>query len=70
MAIAAVQVQEPHSDGVNCLSQSEVVHQDNTTTKLRIVYDASAKSDGPSLNDCLHKFHATYPKQLATIPII
>ena len=70
MVIAAVQVQEPHSDRVNCLSQSEVVRQDNTTTKLRIVYDASAKSDGPSLNDCLQKFHATYPQPLATILII
>ena len=32
-----------------------VVRQDKTTTKLCIIYDASAKSDGPSLNECLHK---------------
>lgn len=31
-----------------------VFRNDKQTTKLRVVYDASAKSDGPSLNDCLH----------------
>ena len=37
------------------LPHHPVVRQDRTTTKLRIVCDASAKSNGPSLNECLHK---------------
>lgn len=32
-----------------------VIRTDKTTTKLHVVYDASAKSSSPSLNDCLHK---------------
>ena len=32
-----------------------VVRHDRSTTKLHVVYDAFAKSDGPLLNECLHK---------------
>lgn len=38
------------------LPHHTVVHHDKLTTKLHIVYDASAGSnDSPSLNDCLQK---------------
>ena len=33
-----------------------MVRTDKTTTKLHVIHDASAKSTGPSLNDCLHKW--------------
>ena len=31
-----------------------VVRRNKSTTTVRVVYDASAKADGPSVNDCLH----------------
>ena len=37
------------------LPHHAVVQCDKTTTKLCVVYDASARSDGPSLNECLNK---------------
>ena len=39
---------------VHYLPHHTVVRSDKTTTKLRIVYDASARTNGPSLNDCLY----------------
>ena len=50
-------VQEPAkyvSGKLHYLPHHGVVQNDKQTTKLRVVFDASAKCDGPSLNDCLH----------------
>ena len=51
----ALQGREPCAERVHYLPHHAVVQQDKTTTRLRIVYNASAKCDGPSLNECLHK---------------
>ena len=45
---------EPKNNLIHYLPHHPVVREDKTTTKLRIVYDASAKTCGPSLNDCLY----------------
>ena len=39
---------------VHYLPHHAVIRRDKETTKLRIVYDASCKSNGTSLNDCLY----------------
>ena len=39
---------------VHYLPHRKVIRLDKETTKLRVVYDGSAKKDGPSLNDCLY----------------
>ena len=43
---------------VHYLLHHAVVRRDKQTTKLRIVFDALAKCDGPSLSECLY----TWPK--------
>lgn len=42
---------------VYCLPHHCVLRHDKATTKQRIVNDASAKTTGPSLNDCLYSGH-------------
>ena len=42
------------SGTVYYLPHHAVVRHDKDTIKVGVVYDASAKSNGPSLNDCLH----------------
>ena len=53
--IEAVPEEEPRPAQVHYLPHHAVVRKDKATMKLRVVYDASAKCDGPSLNECLYK---------------
>ena len=54
--IELVSTDESNSRTVHYLPHHPVIRRDKSTSKVRIVYDASAKSPGlPSLNDCLFK---------------
>lgn len=50
-------VEEPdklEGERLHYLPHHAVLRCDKSTTKTRVVYDASAKSEGSSLNECLH----------------
>ena len=46
---------EPIMGEVTYSPHRHVIREDKTTTKVRIVYDLSAKNKGPSINECLNK---------------
>ena len=49
-----VESHDKHPTRIHNLLYHAVVRQEKETTKVRIGYDASARAQGPSLNDCLH----------------
>jgi len=54
--IEAVQPDETPLGTVHYLPHYAIIRRDKATTKVRVVYDASARSaTGPSLNNCLLK---------------
>ena len=60
--VEKVDLNEPTEVGkVSYLPHKMVIREDKDTTKLRVVFDASAKKDGPSLNECLNAGPALLP---------
>lgn len=53
--IEPVSPEEKTTNQVHYLPHHCVLRTNKATTKLRVVYDASSKTSGPSLNECLYK---------------
>ena len=53
-------IERVSKNNVSCVGSTHylphrpVVRQDKITTKVRMVFDASSKNTGPSLNECLY----------------
>lgn len=52
----------PVTGKVHYFPHHPVIRRDKETTKVRIVYDASARKSGPSLNGCLYTGHSLIHK--------
>ena len=55
--IEVVDEQKEQSDKQHYIPHHAIIKPENNSTKLRVVYDASAKTkkSNPSLNECLHR---------------
>ena len=47
---------------ITYIPHKEIICRDKSTTRLRVVYDASATCNGISLNQCLHAGPSLLPK--------
>ena len=58
LAMGVIERVEPGDVGepgkVHYLPHHAVIRRDKEPTKVRVVYDASSRLEGPSLNNCLH----------------
>ena len=52
--VEVVEIDLSSKTDIHYIPHHTVVREDKLTTKLRIVYDASARTNGPSLNDCFY----------------
>ena len=50
----AIKVHNASGEHVHYLPHHAVIRHDKDPTKMKVVYDASARSMEPSLNDCLY----------------
>ena len=52
--VEPIESKTPTHNRIHYLPHHAVLREDKTTTKLRVVYDASSRTHGPPLNDCLY----------------
>ena len=52
--VELVELSNEDAEKIHYLLHHAVMRCNKETMKIRVVYDASARSEGPSLNECLH----------------
>ena len=52
--VELVEPSDEDAEKIHYLPHQAVMRRNKETTKVRVVYNASVRSEGPSLNECLH----------------